>query len=75
MMNEKRDKALLVRFGLKLKAIRQSKELSQDDLASLCDVTKSNISMIENGKKDFAFTTFIELAKGLGVEPSLLLEN
>lgn len=74
-MNEKRDKKRLKEIGLNIKAIRESLELSQDDVASQCDVTKGNISMIENGKKDFTFTTFLELAKGLGKHPKKLLDK
>jgi DNA-binding XRE family transcriptional regulator len=74
-MNERRDKKRLKEIGLYIKAIRESLGLSQDDVASQCDVTKGNISMIENGKKDFAFTTFLELAKGLGKHPKKLLDK
>jgi hypothetical protein len=31
--------------------------------------------MIENGKKDFTFTTFLELARGLGKHPKKLLDE
>jgi len=74
-MNEKRDKKRLKEIGLNIKAIRESLGLSQDAVASQCDVTKGNISMIENGKKDFTFTTFLELAKGLGKHPKKLLDK
>ena len=38
-------------------------------------VTKGNLSMIENGKKDFAFSTFLEIAMGMGIHPKQLLEH
>lgn len=74
-MNEKRDRKRLKEIGLQLKTVRESLGLSQDDVASQCDVTKGNLSMIENGKKDFTFTTFLELAKGLGKHPKKLLDK
>jgi hypothetical protein len=31
--------------------------------------------MIENGKKDFDFSTFLEIAVGMGVHPKQLLDK
>jgi len=73
-MNESRDKQRLILIGQRIRSVRESQGLSQDDIAEACDVTKGNLSMIENGQKDFYFTTFLEIAKGLGVDPKNLLE-
>lgn len=72
-MNEERDKARLEQFGAHLRGIRHKLKLSQDNVVEKCDLTKGNLSMIENGNKDFNFTTLLEIAKGLGVEPKELL--
>jgi transcriptional regulator with XRE-family HTH domain len=74
-MNEKRDRKRLQEIGSYLKEVREHLKISQDELASRCDVTKGNLSMIENGKKDFTFTTFLEIAKGLGKHPKKLLDK
>lgn len=75
-MNEKRDKKRLVEIGNRLRKIREEDiKISQDELASRCDVIKGSISYIENGKKDFTFTTFLELARGLNVHPKYLLDE
>lgn len=71
-MNEQRDKKRLQQFGTNLKSIRERLNLSQDDVAARCDVTKGNLSNIENGKKDFNYTTLLEIAKGLGIRVSEL---
>jgi len=73
-MNEKRDKKRLEDFGVKLKAMREKLNLSQDEVAARCDVTKGNLSNIENGKKDFTYTTLLEIAKGLGITVSKLMD-
>ena len=73
-MNEKRDKERLEAFGKHLKALRGKLGLSQDAVAARCDLTKGNLSNIENGKKDFQFTTLLEIAKGLGVEVKKLMD-
>jgi transcriptional regulator with XRE-family HTH domain len=74
-MNEKRDKKRLKQIGVYLKSVRENLGLSQDQLAANCDVTKANISMIENGNKDYTMTTFLELARGLGKHPKKLLDE
>jgi transcriptional regulator with XRE-family HTH domain len=73
-MNEKRDKKRLRDFGSHLRAIREKLHLSQDQVVERCDITKGNLSMIENGNKDFYFTTLLEISKGLGVEVKDLLD-
>jgi transcriptional regulator with XRE-family HTH domain len=74
-MNEKRDKKRIVQLGKHIQKIRKSMGISLDELASRCDVDKSKISMIENGKKDYTITTFLELARGLGKHPKKLLDD
>lgn len=61
-------------FGENLLNIRESKGLSQDEVAARCRVTKSSISVIENGNRNFSFSTLIALAKGLAVEPKDLVD-
>ena len=72
-MNELRDGKRLKLVGENIRKIREGRNLSQDDVVKACDVTKGNLSMIENGNKDFYFTTLLEIAKGLGVEAKELL--
>lgn len=74
-MNEKRDKKRLIAIGEHIRALREAAGLSQDDLAARCDVDKSKISQIENGKKDYNISTLLELARGLGKHPKKLLDN
>lgn len=74
-MNEKRDQEKLIELGAYFKNIREKLNLSQDELAARCDLNKDKISKIENGKKDFYFTSFLELARGLGVHPKKMLDK
>ena len=61
-------------FGAHVKAIRLKKGLEYSDLARETSLSKSDIAAIEDGNKNFAFTTLLELAKGLDVHPSQLLD-
>jgi transcriptional regulator with XRE-family HTH domain len=74
-MNEKRDKHKLEELGAHVKKLREKLGLSQDQVAANCELNKDKISKIENGRKDFFFTSFLELAKGLGVHPKRLLDK
>lgn len=72
-MTEK-DKVLL-KFGNHVRKLRTDKGLSQDKVvANSSTLTKATISDIENGKRNPEFTTVIDLAKGLGVLPSELVD-
>lgn len=73
-MNIERDKTRLLNFGKQLQSKREYLNLTQDQVVARCDVTKGNLSAIENGKKDFTFTTLLEIAKGLGIQPKELLD-
>lgn len=62
------------RFGTFLRKLREERNLGLRGLAARCNVDHAKISDIENGKEDFMFSTLIELAKGLEVQPKELLD-
>ena len=55
-------------FAIRLKTIRVSKNLRQDDIAERLGVSKQLISMWENGKRFPSLDVFMELVRILGVE-------
>lgn len=66
---------ILREFGKHVKSIRINKDLSQDQVViNSIRITKGTISDIENGKRNFSFTTLIDLAKGLDIHPKELLD-
>jgi transcriptional regulator with XRE-family HTH domain len=72
-MSKEKDKRL-VQFGSHVRGIRKELGLSQDNVATNSNLTKSNLSEIERGNRNLAFTTLLELAKGLGIHPKKLLD-
>lgn len=64
----------LVEFGEHVKTLRQKKSLSINDVAINSSLSRKDLQLIEEGNKNFGFTTLLELAKGLGVRPSVLLD-
>lgn len=66
---------ILKRFGEHVKDLRLKSGLTQDDVVlNSSKITKGTVSDIENGKRNFAFTTLIDLARGLNVSPKDLLD-
>lgn len=74
LVMKERDKKRLKKFGVHLAKLMEEKGLSQRELASLCDVDHGKISKIINSKANLTLTTLIELADGLEMHPSQLLD-
>ncbi|MET3528999.1 XRE family transcriptional regulator [Chryseobacterium flavum] len=66
---------ILKKFGEHIKELRLKSGLTQDDVVlNGSKITKGTISDIENGKRNFSFTTLIDLAKGLNLPPKELFD-
>lgn len=74
MGNQIRNKELLVKFGKHLKQLRESKNLSQQELANLCDIEHSQISRIELGKINTTISTLFLIASKLNINVSDLVK-
>ena len=69
------DKTKLKKLGLDIKKLREAKGLSFRELSYACDIDNSKISKIEKGQINITFTTILQLAKALEVNPSELLQT
>jgi transcriptional regulator with XRE-family HTH domain len=67
--------ALLVRFGGRVRELRQKAGLSQEAFADHCGLDRTYISGIERGKRNVSLENLKVLAKGLNVTLSRLLEG
>lgn len=56
------------KLGQRIKEVRESKKLSQLDVASTCDYEKTTISRIENGRTNITLKTLVTLALAMEVE-------
>lgn len=61
-------------FGLHLRRLRESKNLSQQQLAHLADVAKRTIIRVENGNATATNDLMISLARGLEIVPKDLMD-
>jgi transcriptional regulator with XRE-family HTH domain len=64
----------LVKFGIHVQMLREKAGLHHNDIATITSLTKSDLLAIEQGSKNFGFTTLLELARGLAITPSQLLD-
>ena len=69
------NKEILTQFGAVLRQIRTDKGLTLLEFEVRTGINEGDISKIENGKKNFAFTTLVKLAKGLEIPVSKLLSK
>ena len=55
------------RFGHQIQACRNAKNISQEQLAELCDLSVSHIAYIENGERHGSVDTIFSIANALEV--------
>lgn len=62
-------------FGEKLKAVRLSRDMSQDDIAKILNTTKQSISRYETETNSPRLDTVADIADKLGIELSLFIND
>lgn len=63
---------LLEKFGHTVRVLRQKKQLSQEELADLCELHRTYISDIELGKRNISLTNINRVAGALNISLSNL---
>jgi transcriptional regulator with XRE-family HTH domain len=65
----------LEQFAANLRRCRRNKGLSQQRLAFICKLHRTEISLLERGDRNPRLSTIIRLARALDVPPAELLED
>lgn len=65
---------LQIAIGKRIKAIREEKGISQQDVAGLCNIEKSNFSRLEAGNTNPTIYTLNKIAEHLGIPLSELVD-
>lgn len=65
---------ILKKIGTRIREIREAKDVSQQDLASLCNFEKANMSRIEAGRTNFTISTLYKISQALDVTISQLVD-
>ena len=67
-------KSISIKFGEKVREIRVSQNLSQEQLAHLADVHRTYIGMVERAEKNITLVNIEKIAKALNVNITELLK-
>ncbi|MFV5699990.1 helix-turn-helix domain-containing protein [Flavobacterium sp. ZT3R17] len=63
----------IINFGVHLRKLREKNNMSQQDLANDCNISKRQIGRIERGEINTTLGTIINIANALEIEPKELL--
>lgn len=66
---------LTIQFGQLVRKYRKEKNMSQEQLALLCNIDRSYLGRIERGEVNPTLEKIYELATALGVAAKYLLPN
>ncbi|MEJ7823063.1 MAG: helix-turn-helix transcriptional regulator [Chitinophagaceae bacterium] len=69
------DKNKLKILGANIRRLREGKQLSLRELSYACNIDNSKIAKIEKGLVNITFTTLVQLAEALEIQPSELLNT
>ncbi len=67
-------KNILIKFGQRIREIRQEKKISQEKLAFKAEMDRTYIGGIERGERNVSLINIIKIAKALEVAPKELFE-
>lgn len=64
---------VLIRFGEKLRKVRQQKQISQEKLAELAGLHRTYVSSVERGERNISLENIAKLANALAVSMAELM--
>lgn len=64
-----------VEFGRRLRAMRQERGLSQEQLAHIAQLDRTYVSSCEAGRRNATIKTITRLAEALDVDPAALVSD
>lgn len=70
-----RAEEVAIRFGQNLARCRRRADLSQEELGSRASLHRTEVSLLEHGKRIARIDTLIKLADAMSVPPADLLEG
>ena len=68
------DSSIQIKVGKRIAELRKEKNISQQELAAICNFEKSNLSRLEAGRVNPTLLTLEKICKGLDVGISELFK-
>ena len=68
------EETFITNLGTHIRQLRESKNLSQQDLADDCNIPKVQIGRIERAEINTTVRTLVKIANALEIEPKELLD-
>lgn len=65
--------ALLAEFGRRVRRVRESRRLSQEQLADIVGIHRTYVGSVERGERNISLLNILRLAAALGVQPVELI--
>ncbi|MGN0229246.1 MAG: helix-turn-helix domain-containing protein [Muribaculaceae bacterium] len=65
----------IIAFGERVKELRQSQMISQEELAHRCGFYRTYIGMVERAERSITLCNVYKIAKGLNVDIKTLFDN
>lgn len=62
------------KIGQRIRELRESKGISQQNLAAICNFEKANLSRIEAGRTNPTVSTLYKISQALGITISELVD-
>jgi len=69
------DPKFLISLGARIRKISSEKNMTQIELATLCEFEKASMSRIETGKTNPTILTLKKISEALNIHPSELLKE
>jgi transcriptional regulator with XRE-family HTH domain len=66
---------VLIRFGQKLRQVREQAGISQEKLAQLAGLHRTYVSSVERGKRNISLENIDRLARALGLPMARLVSD
>lgn len=66
---------LLRRVGANLRKLRESKGVSQEKFAEMCNLHRNYIGEIERGEANLTFSTYEKICETLKVDPEIPVQH
>jgi transcriptional regulator with XRE-family HTH domain len=64
-----------VAFGNRVRALRESRNLSQESLAEIADLHRTYVSSVERGQRNIGLDNILSLADALGIPAAELFRD